>query len=141
MKKPIALLFAVLMLGSPLTSFAQPGHAPDNGPHRPDHRSQQHQPPKPPQGGHHPARPGHVDPRYYRDPHYRPRAGMPVPHRDWRPGVAVQPIYRGDRYWVTDWRARHLYAPPRDHRWLHINGDYVLVAIASGLIVNILSGY
>ncbi|AJG16616.1 hypothetical protein RK21_05108 [Pseudomonas plecoglossicida] len=27
------------------------------------------------------------------------------------------------------------------HRWLYVNGDYVLVAIASGVIVNVLSGY
>ncbi|GLO00419.1 hypothetical protein IAE39_001217 [Pseudomonas sp. S37] len=66
---------------------------------------------------------------------------MPVPHQQWQRGHAVDPHYRGDRYWVTDWKARHLYAPPRDHRWLYVNGDYVLVAIASGVIVNILTGY
>lgn len=33
------------------------------------------------------------------------------------------------------------YAPPRDHRWLYVNGDYVLVAIASGVVVSVLSGY
>lgn len=151
MKKTVALLCAALMLGSPLASFAQPGRGPDNGQKRPDnyppqqqHRpeAQPHQPRRVPQGEHRQqARPYHADPHSYRNPNYRPQAGMPVPHRDWHRGAAVQPVYRGDRYWVTDWRARHLYAPPRDHRWLYVNGDYILVAIASGLIVNILAGY
>jgi len=147
MKKSVALICAVLMLGGPLASFAQPGPGPDNGPNRqdnrvpPPHQQPQHQPQRGPQGGYSRQAPGHDNAHAYRNPDYRPQAGMPVPHRDWRRGVVVEPNYRGDRYWVTDWHARHLYAPPRDHRWLHVNGDYILVAIASGVIVNILSGY
>ncbi|MFV3368413.1 RcnB family protein [Pseudomonas sp. NY15435] len=157
MKKSVALLCAALMLGSPLASFAQPGGGPDNGQNRPDNRPPQqqqqrpHQPqqqrptPSPqyqqPHDHYNQGRNGHADPRYYKNPNYRPQAGMPVPHREWRHGVVVAPAYRGDRYWVTDWNARHLYAPPRDHRWLYVNGDYVLIAIASGVIVNILAGY
>lgn len=150
MKKSVALLCAALMLGSPLASFAQPGPGPDNGPNRQDNRGPQQQqrqqpqqqPQRAPQGGHNQqARPGQNNAHAYRNPNYRPQAGMPVPHRDWRRGVVVEPNYRGDRYWVTDWHARHLYAPPRDHRWLYVNGDYILVAIATGVIVNILTGY
>lgn len=146
MKKSVALLCAALMLGSPLASFAQPGPGPDSGPGRQDNHGPQQQHSRPqnpsqraPQGNH-----GEVGPNNahaYRNPNYRPQAGMPIPHRDWRRGVIVEPAYRGDRYWVTDWHSRHLYAPPRDHRWLYVNGDYILVAIASGMIVNILSGY
>lgn len=146
MKKSVALLCAALMLGSPLASFAQPGPGPDNGPNWQDNRGpqqqQRQQPPRGPQGNY-PAQGRHGE-HYdhgYRNPDYRPQPGLPVPHRDWRRGVVVEPAYRGDRYWVTDWNARHLYAPPRDHRWLYVNGDYILVAIASGVIVNILSGY
>lgn len=144
MRKSVALLCAALMLGSPLASFAQPGPGPDNVPGRQDNRGPQpqHPPQQVPQGGRYdPAGPGPGSAHPYRSPDYRPQAGMPVPHRDWRRGVIVEPAYRGDRYWVTDWHSRHLYAPPRDHRWLYVNGDYVLVAIASGVIVNILSGY
>lgn len=144
MRKSVALLCAALMLGSPLASFAQPGPGPDNVPGRQDNRGPQPQnpPQQVPQGGRYdPAGPGPGNAHPYRSPDHRPQAGMPVPHRDWRRGVIVEPAYRGDRYWVTDWHSRHLYAPPRDHRWLYVNGDYVLVAIASGVIVNILSGY
>ena len=149
MKKSVALLCAALMLSSPLASFAQPGPGPDHGPDRQDNRgpqpahpSSEHQPPRGPQGDYRQqAHPGRYDAPAYRNPNFRPQAGMPVPHRDWRRGVIVEPVYRSDRYWVTDWHARHLYAPPRDHRWLYVNGDYILVAIASGVIVSILSGY
>ncbi|MBD9675500.1 RcnB family protein [Pseudomonas sp. PDM18] len=148
MKKSVALLCAALMLGSPLASFAQPGPGPDNGPNRHENRRpqqpqyQQHQSQHAPQSSYNQqARTGQNNTHAYRNPDFRPQPGMPVPHRDWRRGVVVEPNYRGDRYWVTDWHARHLYAPPRDHRWLYVNGDYILVAIASGVIVNILSGY
>ena len=77
----------------------------------------------------------------YHDSNFRPQPGMPVPHQQWQRGRVVEPMYRSDRYWVTDWRARQLSAPPRDHRWLHINGDYVLVAIATGVITSIITGY
>ena len=66
---------------------------------------------------------------------------MPIPHQQWQRGHVVEPRYRDDRYWVTDWRNRQLSAPPPDHRWLRINGDYVLVAIATGVITTILTGY
>ncbi|WP_447751822.1 RcnB family protein [Pseudomonas nicosulfuronedens] len=144
MKKAAALLSAALLLGSPLASFAQP--SPDNGPNRQDHRApqqqQMQQPQHAPQGEqNHQAHSGQYNTHTYRNPEYHPQAGMPVPHRDWHRGVVVQPNYRSDRYWVTDWHARHLYAPPQNHRWLYVNGDYILVAITSGVIVNILAGY
>ncbi|MCP1622845.1 RcnB family protein [Pseudomonas nitroreducens] len=158
MKKSVALLCAALVLGSPLASFAQPGPGPDysqgNGPNNGQNRQDNHgpqqqqrqqpqqQPQRAPQGHYDQhAHSGQSNAHAYRNPDFHPQAGMPVPHRDWRRGVVVEPNYRGDRYWVTDWHARHLYAPPRDHRWLYVNGDYILVAIASGVIVNILSGY
>jgi len=151
MKKPVTLLCVALMLGSPLASFAQPGPGPDNGPNYgpsrqdnrgPQHEQLPHQSQRSLQGGYNQqARPGQNNAHAYRNPDFRPQPGMPVPHRDWHRGAVVEPNYRGDRYWVTDWHARHLYAPPRDHRWLYVNGDYILVAIASGVIVNILSGY
>ena len=140
MKKTLTVLCAALMFSAPLASFAQPG-PPQGHDYGPSHQGNtphgngQHG--KQPQG-----RPGNGHaPAPYQNPNFRPQPGMPIPHQQWQRGHAVDPHYRGDRYWVTDWRARHLYAPPRDHRWLAVNGDYVLVAIASGVIVNILSGY
>lgn len=107
-------------------------------------RPQQGQPQNRPQHGQHQGNQQHNRPgnnQGYRDPSYRPQPGMPVPHSQWKRGHVVDQRYRGDGYWVTDWRTRHLPAPPHDHRWLRVNGDYVLVAIATGVIMNILTGY
>lgn len=145
MKKSITLLCAALMLSAPLASFAQPGQG-DNRDHGPSHQGQlQHSQPQHNQPQHaqpqKQARPGNNRTPAYHNPNFRPQAGMPIPHEQWKRGHVVDQRYRSDRYWVTDWRARHLSPPPHDHRWLYVNGDYVLVAIASGVIVSVLSGY
>jgi Ni/Co efflux regulator RcnB len=46
--------------------------------------------------------------------------------------------YRNHQYVVDDWRGHHLARPPRGHQWVQVGGDYVLVAIATGLIANVL---
>lgn len=46
--------------------------------------------------------------------------------------------YRSNSYVVDDWRGHHLNAPPRGYHWVQTGGDYVLVAIASGIIASIL---
>ena len=135
MKKTLTVICAALMFSAPLASFAQPG-LPDRHDGGPSHQGNSPHG-QPQQQGRHDNGRGPA----YRDPNFRPQQGMPVPHQQWQRGHAVDPHYRGDRYWVTDWKARHLYAPPRDHRWLYVNGDYVLMSIASGRIVNILTGY
>lgn len=50
----------------------------------------------------------------------------------------LQSEYRGDRYVVNDWRNRRLSAPPRGYQWVQANNDYVLAAIATGLIAQVL---
>ena len=56
-------------------------------------------------------------------------------------------FYRGDRlpweyrqrtYVVEDWRGHRLSAPPRGYHWVQAGGDYVLVAIATGVILQLL---
>jgi len=46
--------------------------------------------------------------------------------------------YRGRQYVVDDWRAHRLDKPPRGHHWVQVGGEYVLVAIATGVIVSVL---
>jgi len=43
-------------------------------------------------------------------------------------------------YVVNDWRSHRLYAPPHGHQWMRVGSDYLLVAIATGLIVSLLLG-
>jgi Ni/Co efflux regulator RcnB len=46
--------------------------------------------------------------------------------------------YRSNQYVVDDWRGHHLTAPPRGYHWVQTGADYVLVAVATGIIAQIL---
>lgn len=46
--------------------------------------------------------------------------------------------YRNRQYVVVNPQQHRLYAPPRGQQWVQVGGDYVLVAIATGLIVNLI---
>ncbi|MGC4397302.1 RcnB family protein [Hydrogenophaga sp. T2] len=74
--------------------------------------------------------------------HHGPR----VVHRDvrivhpgprWARGHYVPPEYRHGRYVVRHHHPR-LYTPPRGHHWIQVNGDFLLVAAATGLIAHVL---
>jgi len=45
--------------------------------------------------------------------------------------------YRNHEYVVDDWRAHRLSPPPRGHHWVQVGADYVLVAIATGIIAQL----
>ncbi|RRH86361.1 hypothetical protein EH244_21140 [Variovorax beijingensis] len=86
----------------------------------------------------------HDDRRYGRED-YRPgrhfdRRGYPQPHAEWRRGGRVPHEYRGRNYVVNDWRAYRLQQPPRGYQWVGVGGDYVLAAIATGVIAQIIVG-
>jgi len=58
-------------------------------------------------------------------------------HR-WQRGDRLPPEYRSNSYVVDDWRGHHLYAPPRGYHWVQQGNDYLLVAIATGIIASVL---
>ncbi len=53
-------------------------------------------------------------------------------------GDRLPPQYRGRIYVVNDWRGHRLSAPPRGYHWVQTGSDYVLVAIATGVILQLL---
>ena len=53
---------------------------------------------------------------------------------DFRRGHPVPQEYRGDHYRVADWHERGLREPPRGYHWANIDGNYVLIAAATGVI-------
>ena len=59
------------------------------------------------------------------------------PQRNWYRGGYVAAPYRGYNYVVGDWRGHRLSAPPRGYQWIQYGGDYLLIAIGTGLIANI----
>ena len=58
----------------------------------------------------------------------------PPPHaRSWQRGHR----YDGRVIIVNDYRVRHLREPPRGYHWVRENNDFLLVAIATGIIFDI----
>ena len=55
-----------------------------------------------------------------------------------RRGERIPMEYRNRQYVVDDWRGHRLSAPPRGYHWVQSGGDYVLVAIATGIILQVL---
>jgi Ni/Co efflux regulator RcnB len=71
--------------------------------------------------------------RYDHQPHYA--SNQAYFHR----GGYLPRTYWQPTYYVNDWQAYPgLYAPPRGYQWMNIDGNFLLVALASGLIANAL---
>ena len=86
------------------------------------------------QSGGYDERRDHGDRRDYRERHFERGAG---PNHSFHRGGRLPSEYRHRHYVINDWRGHHLSAPPRGHYWVQTGGDYLLVAIASGIIVQL----
>ena len=85
-------------------------------------------------------------------PHYSGPRNMPPGHRPggpgasayapgrWRKGDRLPADFRDRQYVVDDWRVYRLSRPPRGYHWVSIGGDFLLVAIATGVIAEIVIG-
>ncbi|MEO8810161.1 MAG: RcnB family protein [Rhodanobacter sp.] len=61
-------------------------------------------------------------------------------HEGWYRRGGYLPVEYRTRYVVTDWRRDRLRAPPRGYHWVRSdNGDFLLVAITTGIIASILA--
>ncbi len=85
-----------------------------------------------PQDRHQPAR--HNDDRR---PDMREQRGAGPEHQFHR-GNRLPPQYRQQIYVVNNWHTHQLPPPPRGHHWVQMGADYVLVAIATGIIVQLI---
>lgn len=56
---------------------------------------------------------------------------------EFRRGGYIPHEYRNPSYVVTDYRAHRLPPPPRHQEWVQVGSDYVLIAIATGIIASI----
>lgn len=59
------------------------------------------------------------------------------PNRNFYKGAHLPMEYRHRNYVVDDWRSHNLRAPPRGYHWVQTGADYVLVAIATGIILQL----
>ena len=74
----------------------------------------------------------------FREGGYRGQGRGVGPSHSWYRGDRLPYEYRTRHYVVDDWRSHHLYAPPRGYQWVQSGGDYLLVAVATGIIASIL---
>jgi Ni/Co efflux regulator RcnB len=65
------------------------------------------------------------------------RQGAGPDHNFYR-GSRLPSQYRSRQYVVDDWRGHRLSAPPRGYHWVQAGPDYVLAAIATGVIAQVL---
>jgi Ni/Co efflux regulator RcnB len=84
---------------------------------------------------------GGRDNRYYSYPrfrggYYQPPRGY-YSHR-WIRGERLPPSYYASGYYVDDYWNFRLYAPPRGYRWVRVDNDVLLVAIATGIVFDAL---
>ncbi|RYF39981.1 MAG: hypothetical protein EOO25_13655 [Comamonadaceae bacterium] len=52
-------------------------------------------------------------------------------------GGHVPNVYRGQQYVVQDWRGHRLHAPQRGQQWIQVGADYALIAMATGVIAQL----
>lgn len=59
-----------------------------------------------------------------------------VRHEEWKKGAKIQneDWNRGEH---VDYHDRHLRAPPRGYEWRQVDGNYVLAAVATGVIASV----
>jgi Ni/Co efflux regulator RcnB len=71
---------------------------------------------------------------HHDDPHGNPHY---VRHDDWRKGSHINhdDWNRGQQ---IDYRHYHLNAPPRGYQWRQVDGNYVLAAVATGVIASVI---
>ncbi|MDB5858293.1 MAG: hypothetical protein JWQ76_1982 [Ramlibacter sp.] len=85
---------------------------------------------------------GYNQPQYgYDQPQYsynQPRYYNQAPR--YQRGGYLPRQYLSSNYYVNNWQAYPgLYAPPYGYQWVDTGGDFVLAALATGLIVNLLA--
>lgn len=75
--------------------------------------------------------------RYDRTDRYRGHRGAGPNHQYYR-GDRLPYEYRGPQLVVNDWYGHGLQSPPYGYRWVQYGSDYLLVAIATGVILQLL---
>jgi Ni/Co efflux regulator RcnB len=68
---------------------------------------------------------------------HRDEGPGPDEYRHWNRGDRLPSEYRDRQYVIDDWREHRLTPPPRGYHWVEIGGDYLLVAIGSGIVLRI----
>ena len=132
-KDAITAILAVTMSICGLAFAEDDGYRRDSGRHGQSQRAGQQE-----RRDHNARRP--LPPQFQGRPHNNMQGderGAGPDHGFYR-GEHLPSHYRSRQYRVDDWRGHRLSEPPRGYYWAQTGSDYVLVAIATGVILQIL---
>ena len=63
-----------------------------------------------------------------------------VRHNNWKKGYRMSKTDWGRGMVISDYRSYSLTPPPRGYQWRYIDGNYVLAAVATGIISSVIIG-
>jgi len=105
-----------------------------------DHSDQRHDQRGNDNGRDHNYRPAPSAPRYVYHPAPPRYAAYRAPRgyyaHTWRRGERLPVAYYQRPYVIADYGDRGLRAPPRGYHWVRVNGDAVLAAVATGIVLD-----
>ncbi|MFK3738189.1 RcnB family protein [Massilia sp. TN1-12] len=130
-KKIIVATLMVALLGAGASSFAQDRYHGDRDRDRHEQRDDR----RDYRDDRRDERRDHRDDRYARHDGRHDGAG---PDRNFHRGERLPDRYRHNQYVVNDWRGHRLRQPPRGYHWVQTGSDYVLAAIATGVIADLI---
>jgi Ni/Co efflux regulator RcnB len=73
-----------------------------------------------------------------RDEHAQPEQRGAGPNHSYHKGDRLPAKEHTKQYVVNDWHGHNLRAPPKGYHWVQSGDDFVLAAIATGVIADIL---
>lgn len=143
MHQKFSAVFAAVILGAAsLSAVAQPG--PQGGPGHGPQDARQEAPRQAPGPQARPGPQGHAPIAHgapQQPPHGQVQRHGAGPDQKWVNGSRVPPQYRGQHYVVNNWQQHGLHKPGRGQQWVQNGSDYLLVAVATGVIAQIVFGH
>jgi Nickel/cobalt transporter regulator len=115
--------------GGPSGPSRPPGPPPSHGPSRPPGGG------PPPHGG---GRPPGPPPNQWHPPRPPGAGGGYVHYDQWRRGYRLPPSYWNRGIVIVNYGPYHLHPPPPGYQWRYIDGNYVLAAVATGIISSVI---
>nr|WP_024967374.1 RcnB family protein [Pantoea sp. IMH] len=129
-KTTLALLMMVLTTGSLFSPLTQADEHRQQWHHEGSERNDRHSTGLNQRDNHH---------RAQNNPHhFQQRERFAWQGHQFHRGQALPAHFHAKDYRVTDWRERGLEKPSRGEHWAYIDGNYVLIAAATGIITSIL---
>lgn len=81
----------------------------------------------------------HMDKKFQGNKNVHRNKKAAIQKHRWNKGHRMSAAERRQMREVRDYRRHRLSAPPRGHRWVQVDNDFLLVGITSGIIASIIA--